>query len=120
MALSVRSCEDDEALEYLRDPSVRKFLSIDPGSIHPEWIKIIMDERLLVLAKPGFRECEIHVACRFRDRGKVRETMKNGLTWLHLDFDLVWTTAPDERVGLVRMLQDLGFRQVGLRFEHGN
>lgn len=120
MALSVRSCEDDEALEYLRDPSVRKFLKIDPESIHPEWMKIIMDERLLVLAKLGIGECEIHVACKFRDRGKVRETMENGLKWLHLDSDLVWTTAPDERVGLIRMLKDLGFRQVGLRWEHGN
>lgn len=120
MEISVRACTDDEALEYLYDPSVRKFLNIAPESIHPEWMKLVMDERLLVLAKTDWKEVEIHVACRFRDRGTVRETMQNGLEWLHQDFDLVWTTAPDERVGLIRMLKSLGFRKVGSRWEHGN
>jgi hypothetical protein len=118
MALSVRSCEDDEALEYLRDPSVRKFISADPEGIRSGWMKLIWDDKLLVLAKPDWKEVEIHVACRFRDRGTVRATMENGLEWLHQDFDVVWTTAPDSRIGLIGMLKSLGFIKVGARWEH--
>jgi hypothetical protein len=120
MAFSVRACEEDEALEYLRDPSVRKFLSFDPVGVNAEWIKLVMNERLLVLTKPDWKEIEVHVACKFRDRGIVRQTMKDGLEWLHQDFEIVWTTAPDSRVGLVRMLESLDFRRVGSRWEHGN
>lgn len=120
MALSVRACDDDEALEYLNDPSIIKLLIVSPESINPEWMRLIMDEKLLVLAKPDWKEVEIHVACRFRDRATVRETMQKGLEWLHQDFEIVWTTAPDERKGLVRMLESLDFRRVGSRWEHGN
>jgi hypothetical protein len=120
MEISVRACDDVEALEFLRDPSVIKLLSVDPQGLSSDWITIVMDEKLLVVAKPEGSELEIHVACRFRDRGAVRETMKQGLEWLHSQgFSKVWTTAPDERKALGKMLEFLQFRKVGERWEHG-
>lgn len=120
MEISVRACDDDEALEYLRDPSVIKLLSVDPQGIGLDWIMVIMDEKLLVVARPDKDELEIHVACKFRDRATVRDTMKSGLEWLHgQGFSKVWTTAPDERKALVKMLEYLQFRKVGERWEHG-
>ena len=50
MEISIRACDDDEALEYLRDPSVIKLLNIDPQGIGLDWITIVMDEKLLVVA----------------------------------------------------------------------
>jgi hypothetical protein len=120
MEISVRACDDVEALEYLRDPSVIKLLSVDPQGLSSDWITLVMDEKLLVVAKPEGSELEIHVACKFRDRGAVRETMKQGLEWLHSQgFSTVWTTAPDERKALGKMLEFLQFRKVGERWEHG-
>jgi hypothetical protein len=120
MALSIRTCDEGEALEYLRDPSVIKLLSVDPQGLSSDWITLVMDEKLLVVAKPEGNDLEIHVACKYRDRAEVRETMKQGLEWLHgQGFTKVWTTAPNERKALGKMLEFLQFRKVGARWEHG-
>jgi len=121
MEISVRPCDDDEALEYLRDPSVIKLLSVDPQGIGLDWFTIIMDEKLLVVAKPDNDELEIHVACKYRERGEVRETMKHGLKWLtDQGFSKIWTTAPDERKALGKMLEFLQFRKIGERWIYGH
>ena len=121
MEISVRACDEDEALEILCDPSVVKLLSITPASIHSGWIKLIMDHALLVLAKPDGDEIEVHVACRYRDRAIIRKTMQEGLQWfINQGYRTVWTTAPDERKALGKMLESLHFRKVGARWEYGN
>ena len=120
MEISIRVCSEDEALEYLQDPSVIKLLSINPEGLSDDWITLIMDEILLVVARPEGSELEIHVACKYRDRAKVRKTMAQGLEWLHEQgFSPVWTTAPNERKALGKMLESLQFRKVGERWHHG-
>ena len=113
------ACSEEEALSILNDHSVRKHLSIAPCGIAEEWISLIMDNRLLLLAKPDGRDLEIHVACRYRDRKGLREVMDFGIKWLKLcGYKKIWTTAPDERKALVKMLESLGFRKVNERWEH--
>lgn len=121
MDISVRACDEDEALEILRDPSVIKLLSVIPERISSDWITLIMDGKLLVVAKPDKDCLEVHVACRFRDRATVRDTMENGLKWLsEQGFETIWTTAPDTRKALVKMLESLQFRKVGERWIYGH
>lgn len=120
MAISVRGCLESEALSILRDPSVSQYLSIDPRGIASDWIMLLMGNRLLVLARPEDGELEIHVACRFRDRKNLKEVMVFGLDWLNAwGYKKIWTTAPEERKALVKMLESLGFRKVEERWQHG-
>jgi len=117
MDISVRTCTEDEALEYVQDPSVVKWLSDFPVKIKDEFIMLVMDERVLVLVKTNKQSVEVHIACKYRDRAGVRETLENGLEWFkRLGYTNVWTKAPDDRVGLVRMLESLKFRKVKQRW----
>lgn len=117
MEVSVRVCSQDEALDYVQDPSVVKWLSAYPVNIKNDFIMLVMDERVLVLVKTRKRSVEVHIACKYRDRASVRETLENGLEWFkRLGYTTVWTRAPDDRVGLVRMLESLKFRKVKQRW----
>jgi hypothetical protein len=121
MEVSIRACDEDEALEILCCPSVIKLLSVQPEGIGADWMKLIMGGKLLVLAKPEGDEVEVHIACAYRDRGDIRGTMIEGLKWFtEQGYQRVWTTAPDSRKALVKMLQSLQFRKVGSRwvYEH--
>jgi len=43
-----------------------------------------------------------------------------GLDWLNAwGYKKIWTTAPEERKALVKMLESLGFRKVEERWQHG-
>lgn len=120
MEVSVRGALDAEALKILNDPSVRRLIQFSPTGIHPEWAILMLDEKLLVLARVNDEELEIHVACRYRDRRSIRETMQNGLEWfIAQGFQVIWTTAPDSRKGLVKLLESLQFRKVGERWIYG-
>jgi len=117
MDIGVRACSEEEALGYVRDPSVLKFLSQYPASIHSDFAMLVMDEKLLVLAKAKKKTVEIHVACKYKDRATVRQTMAQGLEWFAgRGFTKVWTTAPDDRLALIRMLQSLNFRKAQKRW----
>jgi phosphoribosyl-AMP cyclohydrolase len=120
MEISVRDASDAEALEILNEPSVRRLIQFDPIGIHPEWAVLMMDEKLLVLVQVNDDDIEIHVACRYRDRGSIRETMKKGIEWfVSKGFKIIWTTAPDSRKGLVKLLESLQFRKFGERWVYG-
>ena len=117
MDISVRACSEQEALDYIQDRSVVKFLSLYPDSIKDDFAMLVMDEKLLVLAKAKGHSIEIHVACKYRDRSTVRQTMAQGLEWFAgAGFRKVWTTVPDDRPALIRMLQSLNFRKVKSRW----
>ena len=117
MEISVRTCTEDEALDYVQDPSVVKWLSDFPVKIKDEFIMLVMDERVLVLVKTNKQSVEVHIACKYRHRASVRQTLENGLEWFkRLGYTKVWTKAPDDRVGLVRMLESLKFRKVKQRW----
>lgn len=110
MAFSIRVCTEDEALEVLQNASIAKLLSVKPERLDKTFWPLMIDEKLLVLAKPDGNRVEVHVACKFRDRAFIRDTMNNGIEWFRLrGFTTIWTTAPDERKGLVKMLESLGF-----------
>ena len=49
MDISVRACSEQEALDYIQDRSVVKFLSLYPGSVKDDFAMLVMDEKLLVL-----------------------------------------------------------------------
>ena len=121
MEAGVRLCTEAEALEILRDRSVQRFLSIVPESIHPGWLKLMVNEILLVLAKPESGEVEVHIACRYRDRANARDAISATLEWLvNQGYEKVWTTAPDERKGLTNMLESFQFRKAGERWVYGH
>ena len=118
MAVSVRICSESEALEILQDASVARLLKIKPERISPEFVLLLLDEILLVCAKPD-DGMEIHVACRYRDRGRVRQTMVEGIEWLRRrGITRIWTTA--ERNGLTKLLESLGFRKMNERWVYGD
>lgn len=120
MEVSVRLCTEAEALEILRDRSVQRFLSIVPERIHEGWIRLMMDDIMLVLAKPESGELEVHIACRYRDRVKAKQTIPAGLEWLvNQGYEKIWTTAPDDRKGLTNMLESFQFRRAGERWVYG-
>ncbi len=117
MDIAVRTCSQDEALEYVQDPSVVKYLSNYPLAIKNDFIMLVMDERVLVLVKTRGRSVEVHIACTFRQRARVRQTLERGLQWFRkLGYTQVWTKAPDDRVALVRMLESLKFKKVKQRW----
>jgi hypothetical protein len=117
MDISVRACSEQEALDYIQDRSVVKFLSLYPDSVKDDFAMLVMDEKLLVLAKAKKNKVEIHVACKYRDRATVRQTMQQGLEWFGArGFTTVWTTAPDDRSSLIKMLQSLNFRKAKQRW----
>jgi hypothetical protein len=120
MEISIRQCSESEALEILNDRSIAKLLSVKPESIKDDYVLLIVNEMLLVLAKPEKQSIEIHVACRFRDRAFVRDTMVNGIKWLEsCGFTTIWTTAPDSRKGLTKLLESIGFLKVQERWVYG-
>ena len=112
MAFSIRVCSEVEAIGMLQDPSVSKLLSVKAEKLNKEFWPMMMGEKLLVLARPDGGNVEVHVACKFRDRAFIRETMQEGIKWLQSrGFTTIWTTAPDSRKGLVKMLESLGFHK---------
>lgn len=117
MEISVRACTESEALDYVRDPSVVKWLDDYPAAIRQDFFMLIMDEKLLVLCKARKKSIEIHVACKYRDRASIRQTMLSGLEWFKSSgFNKVWTDAPDDRLALIKMLESLKFRKVKQRW----
>lgn len=121
MEVSIRACDEDEALEILCCPSVIKLLSVQPEGVGADWIKLIVNGKLLVLAKPDMDEVEVHIACAYRDRADIRDAMVAGLKWLtEQGYQRIWTTAPDSRKALTKMLQFLQFRKVGSRWVYGH
>ena len=109
----ITRCDESLALDILQDRSVSSALGIYAESILNDFEWWIIDDRLLVALKPDGRNIEVHIACKFKDRHLVRESMKNGLQWLKLrGFDGAWTTAPDNRKALVNMLANLNFVRV--------
>lgn len=120
MAVSVRKCSTEEALDMLNEPSVAKLLPGRFTSLSNEYVTLMMDEILLVVAKPHDDGLEVHVACRFRDRAIVRDTMRETIEWLEgRGFTTIWTTAPDSRKGLTNLLESLGFLKVRERWVYG-
>lgn len=120
MEISVRDASDAEALEILNEPSVRRLIQFDPIGIHPEWAILMIEEKILLLANESDDELEIHIACRYRDRVNIRQIMRSSLDWLaRRGYRNIWTTAPESRKGLVKLLESLQFRKVGERWVYG-
>ena len=107
-------CREDIALDILQHPSVVRPLGLYADSVLEDFEWWLVDDKLLVALKPQGKEVEVHIACKFRDRHSVRESMKNGLEWLKFrKFKVVWTTAPDNRKALLNMLTALNFIRAG-------
>jgi hypothetical protein len=120
MDISVRQCTKEEAVDWLNEPSILKLLPGRFTSLSDEFTTLVMDDKLLVVVKPHDDGLEVHVACRFRDRAAVKETMRNGIKWLESrGFTTLWTTAPDSRKGLTNLLGFLGFQKVKERWVYG-
>jgi len=107
----IRACTEAEALVILHDPTVLPLLAFYPVGMK-EVETYLLNESALAVVMPKGAAAEVHIACRYRDRGKARESFKFGLEWLRSrGFTEVFTTAPDERKALVNMLKGLGFRR---------
>lgn len=120
MAISVRQCSKEEAIDWLNEPSILKLLPGRFTSLSDQFTTLVMDEKLLVVTRLHDDGLEIHAACRFRDRAAVKETMRNAIKWLEdRGFTTLWTTAPDSRKGLTNLLEFLGFQKVKERWVYG-
>lgn len=120
MDISIRAADEDEALSVLNDPSVKKLLKFYPVGIQPEWAILMIEEKILLLANEVDNDLEIHIACRYRDRVNTRQIMRSSLDWLaRRGYRNIWTTAPESRKGLVKLLESLQFRKVGERWVYG-
>tara|TARA_R110000868_G_scaffold21274_2_gene88432 strand:- start:1118 stop:1489 length:372 start_codon:yes stop_codon:yes gene_type:complete len=107
-------CRKDIALDILQHPTVVRPLGLYAESVLDDFEWWLVDDKLLAALKPQGSVVELHIACKFRDRHSVRESMKNGLEWLKFrKFTVVWTTAPDNRKALLNMLTALNFTRAG-------
>lgn len=108
---NIRECTKDEALEILRDNTVATKLAFYPEGIKDVDMYLI-DEKALLIVIPNGLEAEVHIACKFRDRKGLRDSLVYGIQWiLAKGFESITTTAPIGRKGLINMIQSLGFRQ---------
>jgi len=105
----IRQCTETEALAILRDPTVLPLLAFYPIGLK-DVETYLLNESALAVVMPKGASVEVHIACKFRDRAKVRKAFEFGLEWLRSrGFTEVFTTAPDERKALVNMLKSMGF-----------
>lgn len=120
MDISVEQCSHETAISMLNEPSVLKLLPGKFTSLSSDYVTLIMDGILLVVAKPHDDGLEIHIACKYRDRPSARKTIFNGLQWLKSrGFTTIWTTIPDSRKGLRNLLLSLGFEPINDRWVYG-
>jgi hypothetical protein len=109
----IARCDENVALDILQDRSVSSVMGIYAEAILPEFEWWIIDSRLLLALKPNGRNIEAHIACKFKDRHLVRESIQNGLQWLKLrGFENVIAPVPDSRKALVNMLINFNFVRV--------
>lgn len=109
MDTRITLCSDEKALEILRHESVVKLLSVYPEGIKG-FDKYLLGGKVLLVVLPEGDIAEVHIACKFRDRATVKESLIDGMDWLRsMGFRSIWTTAPDHRKGLINMLVKLGF-----------
>lgn len=83
---------------------------------------VLLDDKVLVQLIPKGRKLEIHGCCKLRDRAKMGEPFAKLLEWIaQHGWAQIYTTAPDDRVALRRMLTNLGFSQHNARWiYHGH
>lgn len=113
----IRPCTEQEALEVLRDPSVLPFLAFEPVGVRD--VEKYLLGSALVIVMPQGNSAEVHIACKYRDRGRVRGYFKTGLDWLRIrGFKEVFTTAPEHRTALINMLKALDFQLESGRWVH--
>lgn len=111
----MKTCTSEQALEILRDPTVLKCLSFYPEGIKAVQTYLVGNALLIVM--PQGDEAEVHLACKLRDRAELGNKLKEAREELRkAGFKRVWTTAPDSRKALVRMLIKLGFVKKELRW----
>lgn len=113
----IRYATHEEAMDILNHPTVVKLLNIVPESINDGVESYILGEKALLLVKPCDDIAEVHIACKRKDRAGLRSYLERVLVWLNRrGFKEVFTTAPDNRTGLINMLESLGFKKKGGRF----
>ena len=120
MAFNIRQCSKEEAIDILNDRSIVRFFSQPFTSLSDDFLCLMVDEIMLAVLKQHDDGVEIHIACKFRDRSKVKQTIINGLMWLKSKgITTIWTTVPDDRKGLINLIKSLGFQKADSRWVYG-
>ena len=110
------------ALEILQHSSVSipwGFYVDDIGNM--EGLVLIDDKALVQFIARG-KKLELHICCKLRDRARMGDSFTKHLKWVaQSGWTQIYTTAPDDRVALKRMLKNLGFSQHNARWiYHGH
>lgn len=112
----MRPCSEQESLAVLQLPSVASHLINFPESVRGLQTYIVNDSFFLGVASHG-SIAEVHVGIPFRARAAVRDALHMIIGLLRgAGFKGVFTTASDERRGLERMLENLGFQKMANRW----
>jgi hypothetical protein len=81
---------------------------------------LLIENKVLVQLIQKNNELEIHICCKMRDRANLKNTLLNYLNWFaSYNWSAIYTTAPDDRKALKRMLINLGFIQQNERWVYG-
>jgi hypothetical protein len=81
---------------------------------------VLIDNKALVQFIPRGERLELHICCKLRDRAKMGDSFARHLKWVAQNgWTQIFTTAPDDRAALKRMLNNLGFSQHNTRWIYG-
>ena len=82
---------------------------------------VLLNDKVLVQLIPRSEKLEIHGCCKLRDRAQMGEPFARLLEWIAgQGWTQIYTTAPDDRTALKRMLINLGFSQHKARWIYGH
>lgn len=107
----IRPCSKSEAMEILMHESVLKNLAFEPAGIK-DIPMYLVDEKALLVVMPEGEKAEIHIACKYRDRARMRGALEDILIWLKgQGFSEIFTTTPTHRAALNNMVKRMGFTE---------
>lgn len=111
-----------QALDILQHPSVSKPWGIYVEDIgNTKCFLLLRDKILLQLIQKG-GALEVHICCKLRDRAGMFDTLVGVLKWMaQYGWKQIYTTAPQGRTALHRMLKNLDFIEHNQRWTyHGH
>ena len=101
-----------QVLDILQDPTVS-----NPWGIYVEGIQttaglLLVNDKVLVQLIQKENDLEVHICCKLRDKAGIKEVLVRMLKWVSAyNWNEIYTTAPDNRSALKKMLINLGFTE---------
>ena len=101
-----------QVLDILQDPTVSIPWGIYVDDIQTTAGLLLVNDKVLVQLIQKQNDLEVHICCKLRDRAGIKEVLVRMLKWVSAyNWNEIYTTAPDNRSALKKMLINLGFTE---------